>query len=306
MATAIEPRLTQPAAPAQLILAYKSLSPFALAWRRFKRNKLAVLGMVIVAFFIGLGFLSPFIAPFPYDRTNLLKPFLSPFTDGANVLGTDNLGRDMLSRVMWGVRTSLIVAFVAQGFSLLVSFVLGFAAGWLGGWVDIVVNRLIEIAASLPGILFQIMIMVLIHNGVLQVTFAITILSWPNLTRLVRAQVMALKDREFIDASRAIGANTLAISLRHLLPNIINPVIVAVTFGIPGYIGAEAGLSFLGYGINEPLPSLGKMVAAAGEFLQRYLYMAILPTITLSLLVLGFSFFGDGLRDALDPSSERA
>ena len=198
------------------------------------------------------------------------------------------------------------VAFVAQGFSLLVSFVLGFAAGWLGGWVDIVVNRLIEIAASLPGILFQIMIMVLIHNGVLQVTFAITILSWPNLTRLVRAQVMALKDREFIDASRAIGANTLAISLRHLLPNIINPVIVAVTFGIPGYIGAEAGLSFLGYGINEPLPSLGKMVAAAGEFLQRYLYMAILPTITLSLLVLGFSFFGDGLRDALDPSSERA
>ncbi len=306
MATVIEPKLAQPASQAQPFLAYKSLSPLDLALRRFKRNKLAVVGLVIVTLFVFAGLLAPLLAPFPFDRTNLLKPFLSPFQDASHVLGTDNLGRDMLSRLMWGVRTSLIVAFIAQGFSLLVAFVLGFAAGWLGGWVDLVVNRLIEVTASLPGLLFQIMIMVLIGNGVLQVTLAITILSWPGLTRLVRAQILTLKDREFIDASRAIGASPLSISLRHLLPNILNPIIVAVTFGIPGYIGAEAGLSFLGYGINDPLPSLGKMVGAAGEFLQRYLYMAILPTVTLSLLVLGFSFFGDGLRDALDPGSERA
>ena len=122
----------------------------------------------------------------------------------------------------------------------------------------------------------------------------------------MRAQVLALKDREYVDAARSLGANTWMIAVRHLVPNILNPIIVAITFGIPGFIGAEAGLSFLGYGINEPIPSLGKMVGASSEFLQRYLYMAILPTVILSMLVLGFSFLGDGLRDALDPASERA
>lgn len=285
---------------------YKTLSPFDLAWRRFKRNKLAVVGLALVLFFVVTGFLSPVIAPHAYDRTNLNKPFAAPGSDSVYPLGTDNLGRDLLSRLMGGVRTSLTVAFVAQTFSLLVGLILGFLAGWVGGWVDQLINRLLEIAATLPGTLFQIMVMVLIGNGVSQVTFAITILSWPGMVRLVRAQVLTMKNREYIDAARSLGMNNVGIALRHLLPNIINPIIVAITFGIPGFIGAEAGLSFLGYGINEPIPSLGKMVGAAGEFLQRYLYMAILPTVTLSLLVLGFSFLGDGLRDALDPGSERA
>ena len=284
---------------------YKTLSPFDLAWRRFKRNKLAVVGLGLVLFFMLMGFFSPVLAPHAYDRTNLSKTFVTPGRDSVYPLGTDNLGRDLLSRLMGGVRTSLIVAFVAQAFSLSVGLILGFLAAWFGGWVDQVINRLLEIAATLPGTLFQIMVMVLIGNGVAQVTFAITILSWPGMVRLVRAQVLAMKNREYIDAARSLGMNNVGIAIRHLLPIIVNPIIVAVTFGIPGFIGAEAGLSFLGYGINEPIPSLGKMVGAAGEFLQRYLYMAILPTVILSLLVLGFSFLGDGLRDALDPASER-
>lgn len=290
----------------KIVINHRILTPFDLAWRRFKHNRLAMVGLVIVALFVFVGIFTPVLAPFPYDRTNLLKPFLAPGKDLNHLLGTDNLGRDMLSRLMWGVRISLIVAFVGQGFSLLVGLTLGFWAGWRGGIVDQVVNRLLEIAASLPGFLFQIMLMVLIGNGIPQVMAAITLLSWPGMTRLVRAQVLALKDREYVDAARSLGANTWMIAVRHLVPNILNPIIVAITFGVPGFIGAEAGLSFLGYGINEPIPSLGKMVGASSEFLQRYLYMAILPTVILSMLVLGFSFLGDGLRDALDPASERA
>lgn len=285
---------------------YKSLSPTQLAWRRFRRNKLAIIGLVVVSTFILIGVFAPLLAPFEYDKTELFNQFKAPGESPGHLFGTDNLGRDVLSRLIWGARISLLVAFGAQALALVISLTLGFASGWLGGVVDFVVNRAMEVVGSLPGLLFQILVMVLIGNGIWQVMFAITILSWPGLTRLIRAQVLAYKQREFIDAARSLGANTLSIWVRHLLPNIINPIVVAISFGIPGYIGAEAGLSFLGYGINDPLPTWGKMVGAAGEFLQRYLYLAILPTLCLAILVLGFSFFGDGLRDALDPNSDRS
>lgn len=296
------------AASGAAITNYKPLSPTQLAWRRFRRNRLAVVGLFIVLVFIIAGVFAPVISPFPYDKTNLFKTWQPPGRDPAHILGTDELGRDILSRLIWGARVSLVVSLAATGMVVALALLFGFLSGYFGGAWDYALNRMFEVIGALPGLLFQILLMLLIGNGILQVTIAISILGWPGLARLVRAQVLTYKERDFVSAARSLGATTPFIMTRHLLPNIINPLIVAVSFAIPGFIGAEAGLSFLGYGINDPLPSWGKMVGAIGRYLSspNYLYVGIIPTVALALLVLGFSFLGDGLRDALDPSSDRA
>lgn len=287
---------------------YKPLSPSQLAWRRFRRNKLAIIGLIIVLAFGFIGIFAPLLAPHPYDKTSLFQQWSPPGALPQFALGTDMLGRDILSRLVWGLRTSMIVSVSATVFVVVVGLSLGFVSGYFGGTWDFLLNRLFEVMGSLPGLLFQILLMLLLGNGVIQVTIAISVLAWPGLARLVRAQVLAYKERDFVTASYSLGANTGFVALRHLLPNILNPLVIAVSFAIPTFIAAEAGLSFLGYGINEPMPSLGKMVGDIGQYLSspRYLYVGIIPTVVLALLVLGFSFFGDGLRDALDPSSDRA
>ncbi len=286
----------------------KALSPLQLAWRRFRRNRLALIGLVIVTLFTFTGVFAPVLAPHPYDRTNLLRSMRQPGQDASHPLGTDELGRDILSRLIWGARVSLVVSISATTLVVALALVMGFLSGYFGGVWDYLLNRMFEVIGALPGLLFQILLMLLIGNGIFQVTVAISILGWPGLARLVRAQVLAYKERDFISASRSLGAGTFYIMRRHLLPNILNPLIIAISFAIPGYIGAEAGLSFLGYGINDPLPSWGKMVGAIGRYLSsvNYLYIGIIPTVALALLVMGFSFVGDGLRDALDPQSDRA
>jgi ABC-type dipeptide/oligopeptide/nickel transport system permease subunit len=287
---------------------YKPLSPSQLAWRRFKRNKLAIIGLVIVLAFGFIGIFAPFLAPHPYDKTSLFQQWSPPGALPQFALGTDMLGRDILSRLFWGIRTSMIVSVSATVFVVVMGLLLGFISGYFGGTWDFLLNRLFEVMGSLPGLLFQILLMLLLGNGMIQVTLAISVLAWPGFARLVRAQVLAYKERDFITASYSLGANTGFVAMRHMLPNILNPLVIAISFAIPTFIAAEAGLSFLGYGINEPMPSLGKMVGDIGQYLSspRYLYVGIIPTVVLALLVLGFSFFGDGLRDALDPSSDRA
>ncbi len=286
---------------------YKPLSPTQLAWRRFKRNKLAIVGLVIVLAFGFIGIFAPLLAPHPYDKTSLFQQWSPPGALPQFALGTDMLGRDILSRLFWGVRTSMIVSVSATVFVVAMGLLLGFISGYFGGTWDFMLNRLFEVMGSLPGLLFQILLMMLLGNGIVQVTIAISVLAWPGLARLVRAQVLAYRELDFVTASFSLGASTSFVALRHLLPNILNPLVIAVSFAIPSFIAAEAGLSFLGYGINEPMPSLGKMVGDIGQYLSspRYLYVGIIPTVVLALLVLGFSFFGDGLRDALDPSSDR-
>jgi len=300
----LEPTEPASVAPSNYVL----LTPTQLAVRRFRRNPLAVVGLFIVLLFIAVGVLAPVISPFPYDKTNLFKTWSPPGALPENPLGTDDLGRDILSRLIWGARTSLIVCAFATAVTVGLGLLFGFLSGYFGGVWDFILNRIFEVIGSLPGLLFQILFMALLGNGIVQVTLAITILGWPGLARLVRSQVLAYKERDFVQAARSLGASNAAIMFRHLLPNILNPFIVAISFAIPGFIAAEAGLSFLGYGINDPLPSWGKMVGSIANYLSssRYLYLGIIPTVALAILVLGFSFFGDGLRDALDPNSDRA
>ena len=283
---------------------YKVLSPFYLAWRRFRKNKLAILGGVIVFLFLFTGVFAPVLSPYPYYQTSYYT-FIPPFTMPGHLLGTDDAGRDFLSRLIWGANTSLIVGLSAMTFTLVIGLVLGFLAAWYRGAVDFTVNRLLEITGSMPGLLFQILIMTMIGNGVFNVTFAIAILAWPGMVRLVRAQVLSYKDREFVEASRSLGAGTGFIAWHHIVPNIINPILVSIAFGIPGFMVAEAGLSFLGYGINDPRPSWGKMLGNAGQYVQSFVYLGAYPTALLMIVFIGFSFFGDGVRDALDPSSDR-
>ncbi|HEY3290170.1 MAG TPA: ABC transporter permease [Anaerolineae bacterium] len=285
--------------------AYKPLSPFQLALRRFRHHKLAMVGFVIVFVFFFTGIFAPIISPYPYDKTSI-QVFYEPGKVPEHILGTDNVGRDYLSRIIWGANTSLIVSITVQTFCLVVGLLLGFMAGWFGGVWDYLVSRIIEVLGAMPGLLFQILIMTLLGNGITNVIFAIAILSWPGLVRLVRAQVLAYRTRDFMEASRALGAGTAFIAWRHMLPNILNPLLIAISFGIPGFIVAEAGLSFLGRGINDPVPSWGKMLADAGTYVSSYIYMGLIPTIIIIVIIIGFSFFGDGVRDALDPQSDRA
>jgi len=284
---------------------YKPLSPMSLAWRRFRRNRLAIIGGVIVFIFTFVALFAPYLSPYAYDKTSFYT-FKYPGAMPQFILGTDEAGRDFLSRIIWGANTSLTVGVTAMAFSLSIGLILGFASAWFKGWVDFVVNRLIEVVSAMPGLLFQILIMALIGNGTLNVTFAIAILSWPGMVRLVRSQVLQYKEREFIDAARSLGASTPFIAVRHIIPNILNPLLVSITFGIPGFMLAEAGLSFLGRGILEPTASWGKMLGTAGTYVQSYVHLALIPTILIMVMFVGFSFFGDGVRDALDPASDRA
>lgn len=269
------------------------------AIRRFFRQRLAVVGLVIVIFMMIIGFGAPVLAPTGYATANLMDA--NEFPSWHHLMGTDTIGHDFLSRVMYGTRTSLIVGFSAVAVACLIGLPLGLVAGLYGGGVDFFVMRLVEIMTAFPGLLFAIFLMTVTGAGVRNIIFVIGITSWVTLCRLMRAQLLTLREQEYVVAARSIGATKFSIAVRHLLPNAMAPITVAITLGIPLAIFAEAGLSFIGVGINEPTPSLGKMVADSSTYLRVYWYLGLFPTVAIALIMLGFTFVGDGLRDALDP-----
>ena len=269
------------------------------ATRRFLRQRLAMVGLVIVTVLVIAGFGAPLLAPTGYAEANLMEA--NQFPSRAHPMGTDTIGHDFLSRVMYGTRTSLLVGFAAVAVACLIGIPLGMIAGLRGGIADFAVMRLVEVMTAFPGLLFAIFLMTVLGAGVSNIILVIGITSWVTICRLMRAQLLMLREQEYVTAARCLGASDFTIAVRHLLPNAIAPVIVAITLAIPTAIFAEAGLSFLGIGINEPTPSLGKMVADSASYIRVYWHLGLFPTLAIALIMLGFSFVGDGLRDALDP-----
>lgn len=281
---------------------------FQLAVDRFRRQKLGMVGLVIVASLLFVAIFAPWIAPTHYTKANLMAANLFPSWE--HPMGTDQIGHDYLSRIIYGIRTSYMVGFLAVIVACCIGIPLGLAAGLRGGKTDFAVMRIVEIMTAFPGLLFAIFLLSVVNSGVmkhvfsnqvLNVVFVIGVTTWVGICRLTRAQILTLRERDFVEASVALGAGKFHIATRHLLPNAIPPLIIAITLLMPTAIFAEAGLSFLGLGINEPVPSLGKMVADSRQYIQLYWYLGLFPTLAIALTVIGFAFLGDGLRDALDP-----
>jgi oligopeptide transport system permease protein len=271
------------------------------AVRRFFHNRLAVFGFIIVMFFLFLAVFADFVAPYRYDAVDFTKVRQFPFVDPAHPLGTDELGRDLLSRLIYGARTSMIVGLTVQSVAVVIGVTLGGLAGYLGGKVDFLISRLVDVMTAFPGLLFAILLITVAGGGLRNVIIALSITSWIGISRLTRGQILSLREKEFIEAARCLGVPGWGIIFGHLVPNALSPLLVAVSFGIPAAIFGEAGLSFLGIGVNDPIASWGKMVGTSQAYISVYWHMGLFPTLMIALSMLGFSFMGDGLRDALDP-----
>lgn len=270
------------------------------AIRNFMKNKLAIFGLVIVFVFLVFAIFADVIAPYHYTQATLSESL--KFPSARHWLGTDQIGRDLLSRIIYGARISLTVGFSVQTIGFLIGVPLGALAGLRGGWIDLVVTRLIEIMTAFPHFLFAVFLMSILGSSLTNVIIAISFTSWIEVCRLTRAQFMALREREFIVAAVSYGTRDWRMIVRHILPNALPPLIIMFALGVPSAIFAEAGLSFLGVGINDPIPSWGKMVGESMGYLNVYWHMGIFPTITIALAMLSFNFLGDGIRDAIDPT----
>jgi ABC-type dipeptide/oligopeptide/nickel transport system permease subunit len=280
-------------------LSARPVSNTRRALRRFFQQRLALIGLIITGALIAVAILAPFIAPTSIESADLMSA--NQFPSAAHPFGTDAIGRDVLTRIIFGTRTSLIVGFLAVGLACLIGVPLGLAAGLRGGWVDFAVMRAVEVMVAFPGILFAMFLVSVTGGGVRNIILAIGVTTWVTLCRLTRSQLLSLREQEFVQAARSLGVPEWRIAVRHLLPNAMAPLVVAITLAIPTAIFAEAGLSFLGIGINEPTPSLGKMVADSAQYIRVYWYLGFFPTLAIALAMLGFTFVGDGLRDAMDP-----
>ncbi len=270
------------------------------AVRNFFKNRLATAGLVVILIFVLCAIFADFIAPTPYYKSVLSESL--NFPSWQHLLGTDAIGRDLLSRLIYGARTSLTVGFAVEGIAFAIGLPLGALAGLRGGWIDFIVTRMLEVMTAFPGILFAIFIMSILGTGLQNVIIAIGITSWIDVCRLTRGQLIALREREFVVAARSYGSDDWRVIVRHLLPHALPPLLIMLALGIPSAIFAEAGLSFLGVGINDPIPSWGKMVSESLGYIRVYWYLGLFPTFTIALAMLGFNFIGDGLRDALDPT----
>jgi peptide/nickel transport system permease protein len=290
-------------------------------WYRLRRNRPALIGLVIIGLMYFTAVFAPLIAPYAYDKINLEDVRAAPSLD--HLLGTDELGRDVFSRIVWAARSAAFVSVTVTGFGLILGTFFGVLSGYLGGWVDTLIMRLSDVLFAFPGLLFVFFIAATIKPGLeawvkaiglrelarsgyldyLVVIIALSLVGWPGLARLIRGQLLSLKKRDYVLAAQAIGAPTWRIMLQHLLPNAMPPVIVAVSGGVGGIILSEATLSFLGIGLQPPNPSWGAMLYEYyGYWRQPALWtLLFIPAAVLVAIVLAFNFLGDGLNEALNP-----
>jgi len=281
-------------------IAFKGIKWLSQASKALRHQPLAWIGVAIMALFATLALLAPVLAPYNPAAVDLSHRLAA--SGRAHWMGTDELGRDILSRVIWGARLSLTVAVSVVGLSLTLGLVFGGIAGYYGRWIDVSINTfLMNAFLALPGILLAIAFVAFLGPGLFNLILALSIGGWVGYARLVRAQVLAVREREFVEAARAAGASDLRIFTHHILPNILQPLIVQAAIGMAGAVLAEATLSFLGLGVPPPAASWGSMLNDARPFLFDAPHLVVFPAIAVMLCVLSFNFLGDALRDYLDP-----
>lgn len=268
-------------------------------FRRLRRHRFALLGAVVVFLFSFIAIFAEILAPGGYDQQNLLNRYAGPSRE--HLLGTDDLGRDVLTRLMYGGRISLMVAFTATLFATGVGTVLGALAGYLGGWVETILMRFADIMLSLPALPILIILSAALGPSVQTIILVLTVFGWMTVARLTHGAVLSLRHREFTEAARALGGGAWHTIVRHMLPNAMAPIIVASTLGFGNRVVIEATLSFLGLGINPPIPSWGNMLQNAQGYIWSQPWLAVYPGAAIFFMVLAINFFGDGLRDSLDP-----
>jgi len=272
---------------------------FKLIIKRVLKNKLAVTGLTFIFIVSFIAIFANNIAPYDPYKINVYKVLEPPSKE--HILGTDELGRDVLSRIIYGARVSLKVGFIAMGIAILTGTILGLIAGYYGGFIDTIIMRFVDVMLAFPTLFLILAVVAVLEPSIYIIMIVIGLTGWMDVARLVRAEVLSLKEREFVLAARAIGAGSGRIIFKHILPNAIYPVIVAATFSVGGAILIESGLSFLGLGIQPPEPSWGGILSVGKDYITVAWWMSLFPGIAIFLTVLSFNLLGEALRDALDP-----
>jgi len=284
---------------------YKKRSQMSAMWHRLKRNKLAMISLFVLGLLVLMAIFAAQLAPYNYDKQDMNVTLLAPGANSKFLLGTDNLGRDILSRLIYGAQISLQVGIIAVAISAGFGCILGAIAGYAGGVVDNIIMRIMDILLAIPGILLAISIAAALGPGMTNAIISVGISGIPAFARVVRSSVLSVRDMEYIEAAHAINATPIRILLRHIAPNILSPIIVQATLGIANAILQAASLSFLGLGAQPPIPEWGAMISYGRSFLRDYGYMVTMPGIAIMVTVFAINLLGDGLRDALDPRLKR-
>jgi peptide/nickel transport system permease protein len=268
-------------------------------WYRFSRNRIAVAGGIVVILLFVVSLLASWISPYDPNEINLQEVLSHP--SWAHLFGTDQLGRDVFSRMIWGAGISLKVGFVATGVSICIGVILGALAGYYGRWVDMVIMRFVDIMLCFPAFFLILAVIAILEPSIWNIMIVIGLTSWMGITRLVRADFISLKERDFVQAARAIGASDLRIIFRHILPNAMASILVAATLGVAGAILTESALSFLGIGVQPPTPSWGNILTAGKNNIDIAWWLSLYPGLAILITVLGYNLLGEGIRDSLDP-----
>lgn len=273
------------------------------AWRRLKQNRGAMIGLWTIVAIIAIAIFGPMVSPYSYSDQNLEEQ--NQFCSSKHWLGTDDLGRDLLTRIMYGARISLTVGFLASLINLTVGVIYGGISGFYGGTTDNIMMRIVEVLNAIPMLLYVILLMVILEPGLQNILIALGLVYWLGMARIVRGQVLSLKEQDFVLAARTIGASNWQIITKHLIPNAMGPIIVTATLNIPSAIFTEAFLSFIGLGVNAPMASWGVLASDALQSFRSYPWQLFFPAIAISITMFAFNFLGDGLRDALDPKQRK-
>lgn len=271
--------------------------------KKLVQNPLALWGLVIIVVILLLALLAPWIAPFDPDSINVKALLLSP--SSTHWMGTDGLGRDVFSRMLFGARISLLVGFVAVGIATAIGVVLGAIAGFYRSWVDVLIMRLVDVMLSIPTFFLILAVIAFLTPSIWNIMIVIGLTSWMGVTRLVRAEFLSLREREFVLSAKTLGANDFRLIFLHLLPNSLTPIIVSTVLGIASAVLVESGLSFLGLGVQPPQASWGNILTDGKEYIQFAWWLSLFPGLAILMTVLGYNLLGEGLRDALDPRANK-